>query len=208
MEFNDLPFNARPDLTPYLLHLTKTGMIGNKRRTAYENLVNILQEGKIRASEKRGFIKGPNSATCFMDVPFASMKYVLTPENRDPEKPRYEPYGICILKTTAYSKGCRPVLYLSDQEIKDIRIPQAQLWRVVKLEVRDESWISWLHEREWRCKGNMNLSKSPIVFVRNPNHAQKLQNEIAKASPGTFKCVPRSIIPFSVICQGFLPEAE
>ena len=31
-----------------------------------------------------------------MDVPFASLKYVLTPENTDPQEPRYEPYGIAV----------------------------------------------------------------------------------------------------------------
>jgi hypothetical protein len=37
------------------------------------------------ASDKsKGFIKGPHGAACFMDVPFAALKYVLTPENTDP----------------------------------------------------------------------------------------------------------------------------
>lgn len=205
MKFNELPFNARPDLTPYLLHLTKRSTRG-KRRSAYGNLVNILKEGRIRASGKSGFIKGGQSATCFMDVPFASMKYVLTPGNRDPVKPRYEPYGVCLLKATAYKKGCRPVLYLSNQELKDLRIPQSELWRVVNFEVKDEKWISWLHEREWRCKEHMDLPKTLVaVFVRNPRAAQKLQKDIAEAPEGSFKCVPLSIIPLSTICQGFLP---
>jgi hypothetical protein len=205
-KFNELPFNARPDLTPYLLHLTKGKMIEGKRRSAYDNLVSILQQGKIVASQRRGFIKGGQSATCFMDVPFASMKYVLTPENRDPNKPRYEPYGICLLKRTAYGKGSRPVLYLSDQEIIDLKIPQSELWRVVKFEVQDENWISWLHEREWRCKGDMKLpAKLLAVFVKSAKEVEKLQKKIATARPGTFKTVPLSIIPFSIVCQGFLP---
>ena len=207
MKFKELPFNARPDLTPYLLHLTKGKVIAGKRRSAYDNLVSILQQGKIIASQKRGFIKGGQSATCFMDVPFASMKYVLTPENRDPNKPRYEPYGVCLLKMTAYEKGSRPVLYLSDQEIEDLEIPQRELWRVVKFEVQDENWISWLHEREWRCKGDMVLPQRPIaVFVKNAADVQRLQKEITEAPRETFKCVPQSIIPFSLICQGFLPS--
>ena len=53
-------------------------------------------------------------AACFRDVPFASLKYVLTPENADPQSPRYEPYGIAVTKRYAYGEGCRPVLYLSD----------------------------------------------------------------------------------------------
>ena len=73
--FEDLPFYERPDLTPYLIHLTKN----TKRKDDYstfDNLINILKKGEIwGSSSKSGFIKGPNRATCFMDVPFVSLKY-------------------------------------------------------------------------------------------------------------------------------------
>lgn len=42
-KYEDLPFNARPDLTPYLLHLTKL----SHRKSAYDNLVSILRDGEI-----------------------------------------------------------------------------------------------------------------------------------------------------------------
>jgi hypothetical protein len=44
-EFEGLPFNEHPDLTPYLIHLTKNTLKDDKY-TAFENLVNILREGK------------------------------------------------------------------------------------------------------------------------------------------------------------------
>jgi hypothetical protein len=105
-------------------------------------------------------IKGSSSAACFMDVPFASLKYVLTPENTDPQSPRYEPYGIVVTKRYAYDEGCRPVLYLSNNELDDMRIPKSHLWRVVRFEVSRDGWISWLHEREWRCKAVLNCRRS------------------------------------------------
>ncbi len=46
-EFNDLPFNERPDLTPYLIHLTRNSF-GQNKRSAFENLLMILRDGKIR----------------------------------------------------------------------------------------------------------------------------------------------------------------
>lgn len=95
-----------------------------------------------------------------MDVPFASLKYVLTPENSDPQSPRYEPYGIAVTKRYAYDKGCRPVLYFSNAETTDLRIPRSKLWRVVRLEVSKKGWISWLHEHEWRCEGEFTLPGS------------------------------------------------
>ena len=124
-------------------------------------LSTFLETGKIwGSSSKKGLHQGPEQSACFMDVPFASLKYVLTPENSDPQSPRYEPYGIAVTKRYAYDKGCRPVLYFSNAETTDLRIPRSKLWRVVRLEVSKKGWISWLHEHEWRCEGEFTLPGS------------------------------------------------
>ncbi|MDD3183520.1 MAG: hypothetical protein PHD48_12070 [Alphaproteobacteria bacterium] len=139
-----------------------------------------------------------------MDIPFASLKYVLTPENSSARSPRYEPYGIAITKQHAYKKGCRPVLYLSNLEVTALKIPKSELWRVVRFEVSESGWISWLHEREWRCEGNFKLPKSiQAAFVRNTKEAKRLMKELAD-DPDQFKCIPKSVIPFTVMCQGLL----
>ena len=133
-ESNDLPFFERPDLSPYLVHLTKNT---NKEDeySAFDNLVNILNLGEVWGSNtKKGFIKGPSKAACFMDIPLSSLKYALTAQNSDPEKPRYEPYGVLVTKNYAYKHGCRPVMYLSNDELKAINVPDQELWRVVRLE--------------------------------------------------------------------------
>lgn len=204
-DFDDLPFNSRPDLTPYIIHLTKNTVVEDEY-TAFDNLVSILKSGEIWGSTTaKGLIKGANAATCFMDVPFQALKYVLTPENVDPTKPRYEPFGIFLTKQWAYRKGCRPVLYLSNQEVKDLLIPKEEFWRVVRFEVTAQGWISWLHEREWRCKGSLTLPREiQGVLVKNTSFAMELQ-KLLSSEPEEFKCVPKSIVPLSVICQGFLP---
>jgi len=203
VDYKDLPFSDRPDLTPYLIHLTK-----NSRNTngysAFRNLVNILQTGIIWGSSKKGYIRGPNRASCFMDVPFISLKYVLTPENHNPEKPRYEPYGVFVTKKYGYNHGLRPVLYLSNKELKSLKIPENELWRVVRLEVfNNNKWISWLYEREWRCKGDFKLPRNSGVLVKNTKDLKKLQSMI-ECNPEKFKVKPRTIIPLEVICQGFI----
>jgi len=203
-EFEDLPFDTRPDLTPYIIHLTKNTKTKNGH-TAFDNLVGILKRGEIMGSTtKSGFIKGPTPAACFMDVPFSALKYVLTAENTKPNKPRYEPYGVFVTKKWAYAHGCRPVLYLSNKERESLGVPDNELWRVVNFEVKEAAWISWLHEREWRCPGSFQLPVDPFgVLVRTARDAKRL-NDLIKKKSRDFKIKPLSIIPLTVICQGLL----
>jgi len=190
-KFEDLPFYKRPDLTPYLIHLTRESEEAN----AFENLVKILKSGRVLGSNtEKGFIQGPWTAACLMDVPFVSLKYVFNG--------KYEPYGVFLTKKAAYEKGCRPVLYLSNKEKERLRIPRDEWWRIVRFDVSKEGWISWLHEREWRCRGDLKLPSNPYgVLVRNADKAEELQKMI-QDSPSKFKIKPRSIIPLTVICQG------
>lgn len=201
MAFKDtrLPFFERPDLSPFLVHLTKA----NNSFTAYQNLINILKSREIWGSDKgKGFIKGPNSATCFMDIPLSSLKYVLNKSNTDPKFPRYEPYGIIFSKTYAYEQGARPVLYLSNCELKEMGIPDDHLWRVVRLEGVEEDSIGWIHEREWRAQNNFPIPKNPFaVLVKDANSAVRLNSYIKRCSD-EIKCLPQSIIPLTILCQG------
>jgi hypothetical protein len=178
-ESKDLPFYERPDLTPYLIHLTKNTK-SEDRFSAFDNLVNILRSGRILGSSKeKGFIKGPNPAACFMDVPFWSLKYILNDKNCDSKKPRYEPYGVMITKKYAYQHGCRPVLYLSNQEMTDLRIPEGEKWRVVRFDGADGKSVNWVHEREWRCKGDFHLPDDLIaVLVENIEEAERLHEKL------------------------------
>ena len=214
VNYNDLPFWDRPDLTPYLIHFTK-----NTKRdddySAFKNLVSILKTGVIWGSENTGFVKGGNAATCFMDIPFASLKYILNEENSSESHPRYEPYGIFIDKRLAYTKGARPVLYLSNVEVRTIGIPKEEQWRVVRLEVNNGDWVSWIHEREWRCKGDFSLPRNPQnssrlippfkvgVLVKTYRDVLRLQ-KLVDTHPEKFKVKIDTIIPLDIICQGLL----
>lgn len=76
--FNDLPTTSRPDMTPFLIHLTKS----NEETSAFDNLVNILKSGLIKTTDGTGFIKGGCRAACFMEVPISALKYSLTKEKK------------------------------------------------------------------------------------------------------------------------------
>lgn len=197
-QFDELPFRDRPDLSPYLLHFTKNTE-GKDSYTAFDNLCNILETGKIWGS--KGFIRGPNKASCFIDVPFMSLKYVFTKDNTKHDRPRYEPYGILVGKRFAYRKGARPVLYLSNEETRRLKIPREEWWRVVKLYVDNSgNWISWLHEREWRKKGDVSLPNEAIpALVKTTKEAKQLSKLIEKKE---YKCKPCSVIPLEIVCQG------
>ncbi len=198
-----LPLFERPDLTPYLIHLTKNTK-NDDEFSAFENLKNILVSGEIWGSGNSGSIKGKSKATCFMDVPFASLKYVINERDSKINKPRYEPYGVVVTKKTAYDRGVRPVMYLSDSEVKTLKIPASEIWRVVKFEFAAQRQITWIHEREWRCSGNFEVPKNPFcVLVKTATEAKELMLEILK-KPKEYKVKPRSIIPLEVICQGLI----
>ncbi len=137
-----------------------------------------------------------------MDIPLSSLKYVLNSDNTKKENPRYEPYGILLTKNLAYQKGCRPVIYLSNSELKALAIPDEELWRVVRLDGLDGAEVNWTHEREWRCKNELVLPRNPhAVFVKNTSEAKRLRDLIAE-DPKGFKAKPSSILPLTILCQG------
>lgn len=202
-EFTELPYYKRPDLSPYLIHLTKRN---HKTGTsARDNLMSILREGVIQPSSSRwGFIKGDQEATCLMDVPISALKHVLTTENVASPYPRYEPYGIVISKQYAYKQGARPVLYLSHEEMEALNVPDDQLWRVVHFDVTEEDWAGWLHEREWRCPGPFELPQRhtfTAALVKTASEVPAIRKQLVRHE-AEFASVPRSVIPVQVVCEG------
>ncbi len=199
-KLKELPYYERPDLTPYLIHLTKA----SGKTTALENLISILKDGVIEGTNsfiKRASRKSGVRAACFMDVPFAALKYVCSTKNAG----RYQAYGVVVRKQDVYRQLGRPVLYLSDEERKELKIPLKHLWRVVSLEhdQKEDTWIDWQHEREWRCPKEFNLKEvSCIALVKSVKDVEELQARINEQRD-QFRCIPITIIPLEVICQGF-----
>lgn len=199
---NSLPFLERPDLSPFLVHLTKNTK-AEDGYSAFDNLAHILRKGVVWGSDtKKGFVKGPHPAACFMDIPFLSLKYVLNAKNTDRSRPRYEPFGIVVSKAYAYDSGCRPVLYLSNKEVSALKVPRGELWRVVRFEGADGYAVNWVHEREWRSRGDFDLpSELRAVLVKAPRDAERLR-KLIDSKPHRFASTPLSIIPMTVLCQG------
>ena len=137
----------RSDISLAVIPLT-----GNRRNfSALDALISILGEQRIRASNYQGFVKGGGVATCFTEMPLASVPK-LAEQSRFTKHP-YEGYGIALHKSDAFHQGARPVIYLPDAEAG--WLPDDEKWRHVRFEYGN---VDFTHEREWR---------SPTDFALN-----------------------------------------
>jgi hypothetical protein len=173
----------RGDIVNSLVHLTRE----KGDSSALEVLCQILSDGELIGSSKKGFIKGPNSAVCFTETPLSSLKHFATKSNQK-EYARYRFYGIALNKEGAFNLGARPVIYLPDNE--GDWIPQEQKWRHVRYEYDK---VDWTHEREWRKKGNLDLTKLVGIYIICWH-----SNEIEKIKKSMNKQVAKKV-------RGFLP---
>jgi hypothetical protein len=157
----------RPDITHALIHLT--GDRSAKRGlTAEQALHSILQEGIIRGSGNDGYIKGPNRAACFTEMPLASVRYFIDSHHG---KHKYKYFGIAISKSSAWDIGARPVIYLPDHEAA--WIPEEEKWRHVQF---NHGEIDFTHEREWRSKGDFDMNRCSVyVIVPDREHESQIR---------------------------------
>lgn len=147
--------SRRPDFSEGLIHLTKEQ--GNTE--PFEILKKILQTGILKASGRKGFIKGGNKAVCLSEIPLSAVQYFASRPDVS-ENTRYRFYGIALSKRAVFKAGGRPVIYLPNKEAD--WIPEDQKWRHVRFE---HPKIDWTHEREWRVLGDLNLSTFPGIYV-------------------------------------------
>ena len=93
-----------------------------------------------------------------MDVPFSALKYVLNPRDRATGESTIRAIrhsGYQEIRSSNGVPSCASITLM--MRPRRFYIPSDDLWRVVRFEVTDEGWISWLHEREWRCLGSFML---------------------------------------------------
>lgn len=192
----DLHLDTRPDLSQYLYHFT--------RRTddcdAFLNLIMLLESGVIRGSNQEGFVRGSSRATCFIDIPDEALPQYFKNEKHVPLYKRHEPYGIRTSKRFAFKRGARPVIYLPEDEMRDV-VKQKDYWRVVRLDLSDpDDCVCFLHEREWRCKGAFRLATNFVaIFVKTKREEREIRRRIRK---GGFPADKYSVISLEEIMSG------
>jgi hypothetical protein len=154
-------------------------------------LLRILDDGHIRRGwsfrNNRPTIYGPKAACCFTEMPL----YALLQYSKDKTKSSMvRPYGISLLRDDLFRAGGRPVIYGLTGEHRELGgrlIPRLlqpgcgiepdEQYRYVAMNLGEERWMDWSHEREWRwcdprnecsCPGlPIWLDDEPIKFSRS-----------------------------------------
>ena len=188
--------NRRPDLSTFLVHLTRD----KDDRFASDNLVNILSHRRLQAVTKMGKAKDhdvPNQeVVCFTETPLEHAWTLIG--DIQGRQVKLEPYGLVFTKIWARSRGINPVWYMdatpghdwlgrdvdelvgkaiANQEFDDEIFRLTPFFEVMgtwpatlnRQAGRMEFW--W--EREWRKVGDLTFSWDDLVAVLAPVSAHE-----------------------------------
>ena len=104
--------DARPDMTNYLIHWTRTKWEDKRWIPPFEILKRIIECGylkptlAVRPRWGNPTIKGPHAAVCYTEQPVGAF---IKSCKADPS--RYFPYGVAVHKWCLYRYRGRPVIY-------------------------------------------------------------------------------------------------
>lgn len=146
--------HRRPDFSYGLVHLTKE----RGETKPFDVLKEILSSGILKATGRKGYIKGNGKAVCLSEMPLSAIHYFASSPSVT-ENARYRFYGVALSKQAIFKAGGRPVIYLPDSEAE--WIPPEHKWR----HVRFDSKVDWTNEREWRVPEDIQLSSLPGIYV-------------------------------------------
>jgi hypothetical protein len=152
---------TRDDLSQMLIHLSCGGSVNRMWVEPKAAMMNILREGRIRASERDEIRKyDPAGAACLYDVPWQNWQKVV---ETNPNKRRG--YGLIVSKNAFWYLGGRPAIYDSDPG--GLAWPEAQRYRLIWTDLNRQPPVDWTHEREWRIRGDLNLDAMGTVKARH-----------------------------------------
>jgi hypothetical protein len=180
----------RIDWREYLFHYTRTcagpwpgesqreyllGLLAGEAlsgHSALDTLIRILMEGRIRAGTK--LVRG-NEAVISWSSHSPGELFILRRWNPALVRWTVEPYGIAVRKDLLRSLGAKPAIYGSEPVYSRLAEPERYRFQLS----RSGSAASWRHEREWRIRGDLVLSRlkpdAGFVFVRTEEEKAKLR---------------------------------
>ena len=87
----------------------------------------------------------------------------------------FVPYGLAIRKTVLQAAGCKEVIYGNNSKWNELPDEQKPWFQ---LETSSNGKIDWTEEREWRLRGDLDLSKiatdDAFAFVKTTSDAERL----------------------------------
>jgi len=159
--------------TGLLTHFTRASRSGD----ALDNLVTILRQQTIDGSARMILTK--QSVVCLFDAPITELKHLLSRKNRH----RYQPFGIAVDKRYAFAQGARPVIYMPLREARQM-LPEAELCRVMALDLRRTPPIDWTFEREWRVRDQLVLpERGAVALVETWRDVDEIYDRFDGAPP-------------------------
>ena len=94
-----------------------------------------------------------------------------------------EPYGVAVRRDILRSLGAKPAIYGSEQIYSRLAEPERYRFQLS----RSGGIASWRHEREWRVRGGLALSKikpdEGFVFVPTREEKEKLCSHVKSRLP-------------------------
>ena len=119
------------------------------RRTPLDSLCRILDQRRLAGSAIASVRSQP--VVCLSARPLDELLAGRTFRSHL-SRWDYEPYGVLIRQTAAESSGVRPVIYFSDGDKPSVA-PGDRWFHHPRGTTHD-----WTAEREWRCRGDLDLS--------------------------------------------------
>ncbi len=147
--------------------------------SAVATLVRIIRQRKLIAGHRT--IRGGYPMVCLTEVPLLELPH-LRQFRSHRTRWDFEPFGICVRKQWLLDRGTRPVIYGNEElwdTLTETDRPFFQRNNAANMDsATGRQDIDWSEEREWRHRGDLDLSglgiSDALVFVPNFQSAERL----------------------------------
>lgn len=154
---------SRNDVSQVAIHLCRK----------FTELRKIISENVILASKRDQIVRyEPEGATCFYGIPPQNWIELLA-KNRNGRKG----YGMIVTLESLWAVGGRPAIYTRVESIDGAEWPESERYRLVNTDLsRKPEPLDWLHEREWRFRGNFDFPEDSVWWpcVKTNEDAAKI----------------------------------
>lgn len=159
----------------YLFDLLELqGLLGERAPaggTALGTLVRIAREGVLRASGR--MVRSRTAVVCWSSLPPRELPKIRK-WRRALVRWTVEPYGVAVRRDILRALGAKPAVYGGEHTYA--RLSDSEKYRFQLS--RSTPTGSWRHEREWRVRGDLDLSTlkpgEGFLFVRTEEEKAKM----------------------------------